>query len=80
VQAAAAGAVDLRPRTVRRCGSHVSTSRYFTNALDARGCVLIATGDTLLTDPTTGGPYPTARPLFLRQTGGPRLIGTGTCG
>jgi hypothetical protein len=53
---------------------------YFTNALDARGCVLIATGDTLLTDPTTGGPYPTARPLFLRQTGGPRLIGTGTCG
>jgi hypothetical protein len=52
---------------------------YFTNALDARGCVLIATGDTRLTDPATGGPYPTARPLFLRQNGGPRLIGSGTC-
>jgi hypothetical protein len=53
---------------------------YFTNVLDARGCVLIATGDTRLTDPTTGGPYPTARPLFLRQDSGPRLSGTGTCG
>jgi hypothetical protein len=52
---------------------------YFTNTLDARGCVLIATGDTLLTDPTTGGPYPTARPLFIRQNGGPRLIGSGSC-
>src|SRR5438105_1973448 len=52
---------------------------YFTNALDARGCVLIATGDTRLTDPTTGGPLPTARPLFIRQNGGPRLIGNGTC-
>jgi hypothetical protein len=52
---------------------------YFTNVLDARGCVLIATGDTRLTDPTTGGPLPTARPLFIRQNGGPRLIGTGTC-
>jgi hypothetical protein len=52
---------------------------YFTNVLDARGCVLIATGDTRLTDPTTGAPLPTARPLFIRQNGGPRLIGTGTC-
>jgi hypothetical protein len=52
---------------------------YFTNALDARGCVLIATGDTRLSDPTTGGPLPTARPLFLRQNGGPRLVGNGTC-
>src|SRR5205085_9758254 len=51
----------------------------FTNALDARGCVLVATGDTRLTDPTTGGPLPTARPLFLHQNGGPRLIGSGTC-
>jgi hypothetical protein len=53
---------------------------YFTNVLDPRGCVLIATGDTRLTDPTTGGPLPTARPLFIRQNGGSRLIGTGTCG
>jgi hypothetical protein len=52
---------------------------YFTNTLDARGCVLIATGDTRLTDPATGGTYPTARPLFLRQNGGPRLIGNGSC-
>jgi hypothetical protein len=52
---------------------------YFTNTLDARGCVLIATGDTRLTDPTTGGPLPTARPLFLRQNGGPSLLGAGTC-
>ena len=52
---------------------------YFTNTLDSRGCVLIATGDTRLTDPTTGGPLPTARPLFLHQNGGPRLIGKGTC-
>ncbi len=52
---------------------------YFTNALDAHGCVLIATGDTRLTDPTTGGPLPTARPLFVKQTGGPRLIGSGSC-
>jgi hypothetical protein len=52
---------------------------YFTNTLDAHGCVLIATGDTRLTDPTTGGPLPTARPLFLRQNGGPALRGKGTC-
>jgi hypothetical protein len=52
---------------------------YFTNTLDARGCVLIATGDTRLTDPTTGGPLPTARPLFLHQNGGPSLLGPGTC-
>ena len=48
-------------------------------ALDARGCVLIATGDTRLTDPTTGGPLPTARPLYLHQNGGPSLLGPGTC-
>jgi hypothetical protein len=52
---------------------------YFTNTLDARGCVLIATGDTRLTDPTTGAPYPTARPLFIRQNAGPSLRGTETC-
>jgi hypothetical protein len=52
---------------------------YFTNVLDSRGCVLIATGDTRLTDPTTGSPYPTARPLFIRQNGGPALTGKGTC-
>jgi hypothetical protein len=53
---------------------------FFTNALDARGCVVIATGDTRLSDPTTGGPYPTSRPLFIRQNSGPALRGSGTCG
>jgi hypothetical protein len=53
---------------------------YFTNALDAQGCVLIATGDTRLLDPTTGAPLPTSRPLFVRQDAGPRLIGNGSCG
>jgi hypothetical protein len=52
---------------------------YFTNAVDARGCVIIATGDTKLTDPTTGAPYPTARPLFVKQNGGPSLYGAKNC-
>jgi len=30
---------------------------YFTNALDARGCVLISTADTRLVDPTTAGRF-----------------------
>jgi hypothetical protein len=53
---------------------------FFTNSIDARGCLMIATGDTMLTDPTTGAPYPTSRPLFIRQNGGPKLVGTGSCG
>jgi hypothetical protein len=52
---------------------------YFTNALDARGCVIIATGDTMLRDPTTGAPLPTARPLFVKQTSGPALYGKNSC-
>ena len=52
---------------------------FFTNAVDARGCVVIATGDTMLTDPTTGAEYPTSRPLFIRQNGGPKLVGSGSC-
>jgi hypothetical protein len=52
---------------------------YFTNALDARGCVIIASGDTKLLDPTTGAPYPTARPLFVRQNAGPALYGSKSC-
>jgi len=51
----------------------------FTNAIDQRGCVVIATADTMLTDPVTGGPLPTARPLFIRQNAGPTLIGNGQC-
>jgi hypothetical protein len=49
---------------------------YFTNAIDNRGCVPIATADTMLTDPITGQPLPTARPLFIRQNSGLGLDGT----
>ena len=53
---------------------------YFTNALDTKGCVFIATGDTKISDPTTGAPYPTSRPLFVKQNRGPALYGSNTCG
>jgi hypothetical protein len=53
---------------------------YFTNALDTKGCVFIATGDTKILDPTTGAPLPTARPLFIRQNRGPALYGKNSCG
>jgi hypothetical protein len=49
---------------------------YFTNAIDNKGCVLIATSDTMLMDPITGQPLPTARPLFIKQNSGPGLYGT----
>jgi hypothetical protein len=52
---------------------------FFTNGIDQRGCVVIATGDTMLTDPITGGALPTARPLFIRQNAGPTLLGSGQC-
>ncbi|MCW2672363.1 MAG: hypothetical protein JWP14_952 [Frankiales bacterium] len=48
---------------------------FFTLALDARGCVLVATGDTTRTDPVTGGPLPTSRGLFTVQDSGPSLTG-----
>jgi hypothetical protein len=49
---------------------------FFTINPDRNGCVLIATGDTTMKDPVTGGPLPTARPLFTVQTRGPGLYGT----
>ena len=52
---------------------------YFTNALDARGCVLIASGDTMMVDPLTGAQLPTARPIFMHQNAGPALTGKGSC-
>jgi len=51
---------------------------FFTLAPDRNGCVMVATGDTTMTDPVTGSQLPTARPLFTVQTGGPSLYG-GTC-
>ena len=52
---------------------------FFTNAVDERGCVLVATGDTTQPDPLTGGARSTSLPLFVRQTSGPRLVGKGDC-
>src|SRR4029077_13891779 len=52
---------------------------YFTNTLDQNGCVLIATGDTMLTDPITGGQFSTGRPLFLQQASGPSLTTGQSC-
>jgi hypothetical protein len=45
------------------------------NATDGRGCVLIATADTMMRDPANGGPLPTARPLFIDQDSGRSLTG-----
>ncbi len=48
---------------------------YFENSTDARGCVIIAASDTMLTDPATGGPLPTSRPLYIEQNSGRSLTG-----
>jgi hypothetical protein len=52
---------------------------YFTNNLDARGCVLIATGDTTKLDPITGQMRAWSLPLFIHQNAGPSLTGH-SCG
>ncbi len=52
---------------------------YLTNNLDGRGCVMIATGDTMSPDPATGGPRAWALPVFIRQRTGPSLT-HGSCG
>jgi len=52
---------------------------FFTNAVDERGCVLVATGDTTQPDPITGGDRSISLPLFVRQVSGPRLVGKGDC-
>ncbi len=55
---------------------------YFTNGIDQRGCLIIATADTMMKDPVTGNELPTSRPLFIRQNSGPPLYtgtGTGDC-
>jgi hypothetical protein len=52
---------------------------FFTNAIDERGCVIIASGDTMIKDPVTGGERNVSAPLFIRQATGPRLIGSGNC-
>jgi hypothetical protein len=47
---------------------------YFTDSIDQRGCLIIATGDTTLLDPITHMPSPTSHALFLRQNGGTGLL------
>jgi hypothetical protein len=51
---------------------------YFTNNLDAHGCVIIASGDTTKMDPITGKPRPWSLPIFIHQDAGPSLTG-GVC-
>ncbi len=53
---------------------------FFTNALDSRGCVLIASGDTTQVDPNTGGPLAVSLPIFMKQDAGEPLVGNGSCG
>jgi hypothetical protein len=48
---------------------------YFTNWIDARGCVVIATGDTTFADPATGTGKAWSTPIFMRQDGGKSLTG-----
>src|SRR4051794_3133220 len=52
---------------------------FFTNAIDSRGCVFIASGDTTQPDPVTMQQRAISLPIFLRQTSGPALIGGGDC-
>src|SRR5204863_415389 len=52
---------------------------YFTNWIDGRGCVIIASGDTTITDPITGGEKAWSTPIFLHQDGGESLTGK-SCG
>jgi hypothetical protein len=46
---------------------------YFTNSIDPRGCVIIASGDTTTLDPVTGQPRITSLPIFIKQSQGPSL-------
>jgi hypothetical protein len=48
---------------------------FFTNALDANGCVMVASGDTTVPSPQTGGPRPVSLPILIRQKSGPSLTG-----
>jgi hypothetical protein len=52
---------------------------FFTNSLDSRGCVLIASGDTTQTDPTTGQQFAVSLPIFISQTSGEGLVGGIDC-
>jgi hypothetical protein len=53
---------------------------FFTNAVDQRGCEIIASGDTTQPDPNTRGPRAVSLPIIMRQSTGPALVGGGDCG
>ena len=53
---------------------------YFTNSVDSVGCVVIASGDTTVADPISGGPRVTSLPIFMRQTSGSSLTTGKSCG
>jgi hypothetical protein len=48
---------------------------YFTNYIDGRGCIIIASGSTMINDAITGGEKAWSTPIFLRQDGGKGLTG-----
>ena len=52
---------------------------FFTNAIDQRGCVIVATADVTKPVPGSEAPRATSLPLFIRQKSGPRVIGSGDC-
>jgi hypothetical protein len=52
---------------------------FFTNGLDSRGCVLIVSGDTTQTDPTTGQELAVSLPVLIQQTSGEGLVGGTDC-
>src|SRR6476619_2989382 len=77
-----AGGVCQGGTTCVATGQDRRLGDYFTNGIDARGCVIIASGDTTTKDPATGNELPTSRPIFIRQSSGPPLYtgtGTGDC-
>jgi hypothetical protein len=52
---------------------------FFTNSIDARGCVLIASGDTTQTDPNTGQQFAYSLPIYIAQNSGEGLVGGIDC-
>jgi len=52
---------------------------FFTNAVDANGCVMIASGDTTQWDNTTFTTMPISLPIIIRQNKGPSLYDGVNC-
>jgi hypothetical protein len=48
---------------------------FFSNLIDTKGCVMVATGDTTKPDPVNGTDRIVSLPLFARQASGPSLTG-----